>query len=251
MSDPAKDIKEDKNKTPAKPDEIVVKGGEPADPACSCPFAKPAPVPSDPKATEKAEKGMQFVFILAIVTIILVIVGILGMRYILPKEKPETVTYNQFTFTKTAGSWYTQWQYNNELYTIPLRFNPYEVENISISEMLNNSFNQQKITYVTFDPTDSNMAYVALAASELSINLAQVMGYNLSASCTTNETGAESCQNRTIAKCGDADKAVIYLKEDNETKVNITDSCITIQGKALELTRAVDRVLYKIYGIMP
>jgi len=235
----------------AKPGEIVVKGGEPADPACACPFAKPAPVPLDPKAAEKAEKGMQFVFILAIVTIILVIAGILGMKYILPKEKLETVTYNQFTFTKTAGSWFTQWQYNNELYTIPLRFNPYEVENISISGSLNAIFNSYNVTYVTFDPTDSNMAYVALAASELTINLAQVMGYNLSASCTTNETGAEACLNRTIAKCGDANKAIIYLKEDNETKVTFNETCVTVQGRDIELVRAVDRVLYKVYGIMP
>jgi len=95
------------------------------------------------------------------------------------------------------------------------------------------------------------MAYVALAASELTINLAQVMGVNLSASCTTNETMAEACQNRTIANCGDADKAVIYLKEDNETKVTFNETCMTVQGRGIELVRAVDRVLYKVYGIMP
>ncbi len=235
----------------AKPGEIVVKGGEPADPACACPYAKPASPPLDSKAAEKAEKGMQFVFIVAIVTIILVIAGIFGVRYLLPKEKLETVTYNQFTFTKMAGSWFTQWQYNNELYTIPLRFNPYEVENISFSGNLNGIFDDYNITYVTFDPTGANMAYVALAGSELSINLAQVMGINLSASCTTNETFAEACQNRTIARCGDAGKSVIYLKEDNETKADINGSCITIQGKGLDLTRAVDRILYRVYGIMP
>jgi hypothetical protein len=245
MTDPIK--KDDA----AKPGEIIVKGGEPTDPACACPFAKPTPAPLDPEAAEKAEKGMQFVFIIAIVTVILVIAGIFGMKYILPKEKQETVAYNQFTFTKMAGSWFTQWQYNNELYTIPLRFNPYEVENISISGNLSGIFNSYNVTYITFDPTDSNMAYVALAASELTINLAQVMGINLSAACTTNETEAEACQNRTIVNCGDAGKSIIYLKESNKTNVNIAGSCITIQGKDIELTRAVDRVLYKIYGIMP
>jgi hypothetical protein len=229
----------------------IVKGGEPADAGKSCPLDCLSQ--DDPKAGEKAEKSMQFVFIVAIVTVILIIAAIFGLRYFLPKEKPETVTYNQFTFTKMVGIWYTQWQYKNELYTIPLRFNPYEAENISADGSLNDSFfNSVNETYITIDPGEpgyTGMAYTALAAAELSLNLAQVFGFNLVAACTTNITDA--CINRTIVTCDDKDKAIIYIKDSNQTQVLFDNNCITVQGSGVELVRAVDRLLYKWYGVIP
>jgi len=111
-----------------------------------------------------------------VVAVIAVLLGIGAFRGSQKDELFQTVEYNNFVFTKIDDMWYTQWQKGIELYTVPLRFNPYETENISITGFVNGSFNKEEV-YVTFDPDVEKLAYVALGAAELSINLAQSLDF--------------------------------------------------------------------------
>ena len=45
-------------------------------------------------------------------------------------------------------------------------------------------------------------------------------------------------------------KAVIFIKYDNQTKVELKDNCVIVSGKEKELTKAVDRLLLYWYGIL-
>jgi hypothetical protein len=144
--------------------------------------------------------------------------------------------------------WFTRWQKGNNVYQIPLRFNPKQLENVTIVGELDKSFDPSKL-YVTFDPRAESLSYVALAAAELSVNLATALDTIPIAACAYNVT--EACYTRPIVSCQDTDKAVIFLREADETRVILEGNCMVIQGKAMELLKAVDRVLYIWYGVMP
>ena len=183
------------------------------------------------------------------------LIGILiyaGVMYFSPKEvPPEVIQYNNFDFVKRGGLWYTNWQDENNMFILSLRFNPKETEQVKILGRLdeNSTFNNREVVYVTFDPVGNDLTYIALAATELSLNLKRALNVNVKAACIVNETIA--CKDRPIVTCEDTDKAVIFLKEDQESKMILTDNCMTLQGEGMEIMRVIDRILYVWYGIMP
>lgn len=162
----------------------------------------------------------------------------------------ETVyKYNGFVFVKQAGLWFVeiQNQYTEQVFNIPLNYGPKEVEDIIVTGEKYHFPNRD--IYITFDPLDSNMAYVALAASELSQNMVRVLNKQMIASCMENKT--ESCADRPIITCADsADKDIIVLQQSTETYIEYSGSCVTVSGQGSELVRAADLLLYKTYGII-
>ena len=157
-------------------------------------------------------------------------------------------TYNGFTFVKIQGLWHTNWQRGNELFSVHLRYGPKESEDVLIfSKEENEIFNVTDDLYITFDP-GLNLKYVALAASELSLNLFRVFNITPIAACTQNLT--TSCHDRPIITCDNTDEAVIYLKEASPTKIILESNCVTIQGEGEELVRAADKVVWIQYGII-
>ncbi|MFH1511703.1 MAG: hypothetical protein ABIF10_08490 [Candidatus Woesearchaeota archaeon] len=200
----------------------------------------------------------------AILTIIMAVIGVFSIQYLLPtqpttideiidstlkgKESENNFLYNNFAFVYANGMWYTRWQKNGNLFTIPLRYNPRQVEDVTITGELDERFVAENL-YITFDPRGENFTYLALAAAELSVNLATALDAIPTAACAYNET--EACYQRPIVSCQDQDKAVIFLRESEETKVIFGGNCMIIQGKEMNLLKSVDRVLYIWYGIMP
>ncbi len=164
------------------------------------------------------------------------------------KESETNFMYNGFVFIKIGNMWHTEYQMNDQVFKIPLHFNPREVEDISITGTMNQTkFNTAKNYYITFDPLGEELAYVALSAAELSLNLATAMDIFPQAACTVNETDA--CSTRPIVTC-DSEDAVIYLKSSNTTQITLNSSCLTIEGKGEDLVRSTDRLIYQWYGIM-
>jgi hypothetical protein len=147
--------------------------------------------------------------------------------------------------------WFFEWQDGGKLFSVPLRFSPYDVENITIEGELNESFNRNDV-YVTFDPDSDDMTYLALGATELAVNMARAIDVRPIAACTKNSTGEEEfdfCFGRPIIGCS-AGKSVIYLKTSEKTRLVLLGECIVIEGRGFELLRAIDRLLYQWYGII-
>jgi len=163
------------------------------------------------------------------------------------KPEPSKLTYNNFEFHKKQDLWITDVQVGNKIITIPLHYTPWETENIRINGSLHPSFNEDDL-YITFDPDNSNTTTMALAAGELSLNLAQGIRRDLISACSKNET--EACALRPIITCENTDINVIYLKEAEEPHVKLEDKCITIEGKGMDLVKAVDKLLFYWYGIV-
>jgi hypothetical protein len=164
----------------------------------------------------------------------------------------EEIYYNSFKFVKIEGLWYTQWQKDDKLYTIPLRFNPREVENIPVEGELDfDIFNSIQDVYITFDLSDeetANFSLMALASTELTQNLVKAINRNPIAACINNES--EACHDRPIISCDDNGVPVIFIREQSPTKLILDDNCMILQGEGMELLKVVDNVLYKWYGII-
>ncbi len=190
----------------------------------------------------------------------LIVVGIIALItaavFIIPKIYTPTsknrLVYNNFEFKKASdGFWQTKWQSEGQVYDLTFRYNPKEIETVPIRGQLNNTFNKEP-HYITFDPEQQNSSdykYLALGVAELGLNLARGMGQAIESACTTNATDA--CIEHPIITCDDDDKSVYYLKIAPEPRIRLEGNCLIIEGSEFDLIKAVDRVLYHFYRIIP
>lgn len=158
--------------------------------------------------------------------------------------------YNGFSFVYGNGLWFTKVRKieQNQIYNIQLHYGPKQVQNISVDGNII-QFRNFNGTYIVFDPLGADLSHVALAASELSINMATFFNMMVVAACTKNET--DICHNREIVNCENNDKnPIIYIQEAKDVKIIQDNNCIRVQGNGYELSRAVDRLLYTLMGIM-
>lgn len=196
---------------------------------------------------EKAAKSGK-IFIWGIVIVIIAVFLIFGYKAINNEPNYPTLNYNNFEFVEIDNTWHTQWKLEDELFTLSFRFNPEEVEDLTIQGKLNESFNR-KIVYVTFDPTkDANFSMLALAAADLALSMHKALGKEVIAACAVN--GTDDCIDRPIVTCNDQNKSVLFLRESESTRITLNQNCIIIQGKGFEIVKAADRLLYQWYGIM-
>ncbi|MBN2567016.1 hypothetical protein JXB02_02945 [Candidatus Woesearchaeota archaeon] len=228
------------------------------------------PEEKDEKATGKGDTNL---YLLG-GTIVVVILAIAGVAwYAMTHQEPQTINdrfqeleeegpaavdddnliYNNFVFIRYDGLWYTKVRTQSAEYEIPLHFSPPEVMDVPVTGDIMRFFRDSHQlwggrAFITFDPAATDLSYVALANGELSMSLIKAIEIRLFAACTENITGI--CQTVPTVTCG-TNRTVIYLKQDPETAVIVDGSCLILQGAGPGLVKAVDRVLYTIYGIMP
>ncbi|MCB9358681.1 hypothetical protein H6503_02000 [Candidatus Woesearchaeota archaeon] len=205
------------------------------------------------------------------------IIIIFALLFIIPnlsKEQPKTMDelfsenynkaptdnsyiYNSYSFLRLSDEqtnvdfWYTQYQIEENMFIIPFRFGPKEVENISVNSI--NPIPKKDYTkmYITIDPKDPSVSrpYLTLAVSEMSEVLKKVKSYNLISACSENVTDA--CKSRPIVTCdSNEDDLVVYFQEDQEEKIEIDGNCFIIYGTDETIIRSTDRMLYGLLGIM-
>lgn len=187
-------------------------------------------------------------FIIGLISIFsLMILIIFASKYFYFEKTAKILKYNEFEFTFLDGNWYTQWQRGNNVYQIPLRYNPFEVEYVPIKGKLDDSFNSNSVIYIAIDPS-INDKYLTLAVSELSLSLIRALGLNVEAACTKDNSSV--CINRTITNCENNENSVIEFKLEGDSEIITYDKCIILKGEGLNLLKSVDKLLYKWYGII-
>ncbi len=166
--------------------------------------------------------------------------------------------YNGYSFVYADGMWYTQVQRENQLWDIPLHFSPKDMENITISGHFNLPKNKTNV-YITYNPIDKNpKKFEALGGLELGLNMVKSFGVVPIAACDRNKADNEfdqieidkACKDRPIVTCNDKDKAVVYLKQEEPTHIEMKGDCVVLQGKEWDLIRAIDKFILVWYGIM-
>jgi len=156
--------------------------------------------------------------------------------------------YGDHSIVMSDGLWWSDVYVLGTLYKTPLHFGPRDLENITITGKLNDSFNQQPDIYIAINPETSDK-YYSLAISELSLNLAKVMNRAPIGACTTKNDLV--CPERQIVSCSNPNGSpTIELELSDTPSIQLQDSCIKITGKDYDITKAVDRLLYQWYGVM-
>jgi hypothetical protein len=164
-------------------------------------------------------------------------------------DEEEGYMYNGFSFVKVDGLWWTEVQRYNTLVKIPLHFAPKELEYLEIEGKASLDFDKFTDIYIAIDPEVSNK-YYGLAIAEFSMNIAKGINRNPIGACTKE---SEDCFDRPIVSCGDSNgRPIVELVRDNSTKTSIKADgvCIKITGSEIDLVHAIDRLLYKWYGVM-
>lgn len=194
----------------------------------------------------KLNKETKYFYVIGIIVFVAVLLFLL---FGLKSKQPETnkVEYNYFTFEELGGLWETNINLHGQMYRAAFRFNPRQAEDVVISGSFT-GFRKPPI-YITFNPEadKEEYKYLALAASELTLNVVRALNFTVEAACTKNVT--ETCANRPIVTCQD-NASVIYLVPKAPTQVTLDGDCITLSGHELDLLKSVDRILFQWYKIM-
>jgi hypothetical protein len=205
------------------------------------------------KKSKKKRKSQEKILYWSIALVVSVII-LFFAAYKFYSRQPDypKITYNNWEFTKMADTWWFEWQKGDKLYTVPLRFNPYEAKEVPLKGNLDNElFNAENYVYITFDlsnETSQDLSMLALAATELTQNMATAIERTPLAACVNNQNHA--CEKKPVKTCANTDEPVIHLKEGGETSITLNRNCIIVEGEGFELVKAVDRLLYQWYGIM-
>lgn len=162
-------------------------------------------------------------------------------------DKEEGYIYNGYSFVYADGLWWTELNKFGTLLKVPLHFGPKELESVPIAGQLDSAFNDKEEIFIAINPNVRDK-YYTLAISELSFNVVKGLDRTPVGSCTEENW---ACENRTIVSCNNTQgKAVIELSLHNETGIEFSGTCINVHGREYELVKAVDRLLYRWYGVM-
>ncbi len=189
-------------------------------------------------------------FVIALCILIIVVGAFFASQHFMkkgPETKYEVVTYNGFQFVKIADLWHFNWEKDGQTYVVALQYHPQQVEDVPIYGETDERFRQQHI-YITHNPAESGLSYVALATTELTASLVGTQNLEIEGACAENKTA--DCAAAPIINCDNTNSSVIYIKEADETRVDLNGNCMTIQGKEMELLRATEKVLYIWYNII-
>ncbi|MEA3514701.1 MAG: hypothetical protein U9R34_04450 [Nanoarchaeota archaeon] len=202
------------------------------------------------KVIAKSSKRNIKVIIVLIAVIVIAALLYKGNQYYEEKKEYDAThkIYNYYTFEIDGRHWKTTWINENQPYILNFRHWPGELEDIKITGKLNSVFSNASDVYLTFDADGEDFDYLALAATEISLNINQVLGKNIFAACIANNT--PDCYMRPIVICEDRETAVIYLRIAETPQVILSGNCMIIKGTDEEIVMAAERVLYAWYGIM-
>jgi hypothetical protein len=155
------------------------------------------------------------------------------------------------SFVRFDNLWYTQIKTpkGTKLFNIPFHYSPNEVGDIEPEGILDYSkLDTNHNFFMTFDPTDENLNYIAVATGESVRPFIDVFGKAVIGSCTKNET--DGCLDRPIIECNSTTSPVFYFANEEETRLLYLNNCIILSGTKEELLRVTDRMLFDLLGIM-
>jgi len=164
------------------------------------------------------------------------------------KLEEDSYVYNGYSFLNIDGLWFTEIEVGDNIYSIPLRYGPRDLENVTVDGSLTTDFYQNEI-YIAFDPTVESK-YLTLAASELATNLNQVYQLNTKSACTLDDNST-LCAEREIISCDNNpdNLPMIELSYENTTALEMSGTCIKVSGYEFGLVQSVDRLLLSWYGV--
>lgn len=197
-----------------------------------------------------SEKNAAVFYVIAAVVVLFIFGVIFNLDYFIDDTpKLQSIEYNYFKFYNVSGFWETDIVLDKQVYRGTFRFNPLEVENISVEGNLSPAFNKPPL-FISFNPESpqETFKYQALAVTELSLHLVKALNISVEGACSVNATDA--CIDRPIVNCETPNASVIYVVPEGEPRIVLDNRCVTLYGSEFGLVKSVDRVLYQWYNII-
>jgi hypothetical protein len=204
-----------------------------------------------PSEKEEALKGRKIIIITTIVIVSLIIL-FFSIRYLYhPETTEDSYEYNGFKFTKMSayGLWFTEIQKGDEIFRIPLRYSPREVEDIPIDRNVYREIINSKKIYTTVPNNLSSVAVLALA------EVGRITGtrYGILNIPSQGALTQSKGDGTPVKTCEDAvnGTGIILFDVGDETKIYLEGNCVIVQGTdEWEIVRAADRLTFGLLGVM-
>ncbi len=185
-------------------------------------------------------------------TLIIIIAVVLALAALSPLviiKNQNEYNYNSFKLQKSPTGWVT-WAYKGEQpYLLQLRHDPKTLENITMDDGIRDLVLSKPALATTVDPNLTSRA--VLGAMDIANILGRRLGlYGIQVIGATTEFANNGTY---VIDCSDVQENlnVAVLKLGEETKVYKENECIILQGETEEdITRAADRFIYNILGVM-
>lgn len=189
------------------------------------------------KVVKMAKKKLKWANIVVFSIILIVVLSFIWFAFLKDnfsfgknnKNSLNIKEYNGYVFVKQNESWFFDFEKDNNVYNIPLYYNPLEVENISSDNISFSDIYEKNLYYLTLDSSVSPKSVVA------AVEVAKIFGqaeYGILKkqikSALAYEYGAVlqiTCQNAT------KDIGVIYLLVSNETRIKKEGDCIILSAQ--------------------
>lgn len=194
---------------------------------------------------EIEQKGSNKTFFIIAGLVIIVAIAMFMMRNV--EVKPVIEEYNGYTFEYVNTQWVTTILVNDRPISFGRRFSPQQTLDVPIQGQLDPTFFRDFVV-MTHDPAETGLQYVNVATLDTSLALSRILNVTPIAACTINSTAA--CADRPIVTCENTDAPVIYIKEAENTLIDLKGNCAIIQGNGSEIVRAADRAMYGWLGII-
>lgn len=166
---------------------------------------------------------------LGLFIILLMVASVLNL-YDMP-DTENTQEYNGLKFYQTNAGWTANLPNKK---SITINTSPKELENISIDSINVKNLNYLSKIYLSTNPYDTNRN----ALYDFQKNI--VLLPKLVSACYEDN---DICANMPLKTCNDTTDSigVIVVKEANQTKVELKDNCLTIQGQ--DLLKIIDKLI--------
>lgn len=154
------------------------------------------------------------------------------------KQDTEKTVYKGVNFIRTQNSW-LGYKDNKPIFLIN---NPSTLDNISIEINNLDLFSFTAKNYISSIPEDGLANSISYFFSKIKLQRNPINA------CYKD---TKSCKDLVIKTCDDATRTtgVIIFKYSNETKVNLSGTCLTFEGDNEDLIKHVDKLTLKINGL--
>ena len=201
------------------------------------------------KEIKKKKDGLNYIIYGIVVVVAIVLILAFSSKFV-GKEKLNSYRYNGFEFVEYNNMYQTQIMIHGQaenLYNLEFRYGPRELEDIPIIGEPKYFLDPESM-YIAFNPIDDNLSSIGVASADIQMNLIRVLEKKLVAAYT-QESG-ENNSEVPIKNCNNTMAAVIIVRHDPVTLIEQDGNCLIVQGEGMEVTRAANRLVYYLYGIM-
>lgn len=188
---------------------------------------------SDRKSAENSQKSQKFLAFFILGTLAL---STFGYALFSASDSTQAQKYNGKRFTLTENGW------QGEGLNFATYYLPQEVDMIPFSGSRPSL--QDFNTKVYFVTATSNTPAIEWA------NTVPMQTFQLA--CLPEEADKSGCEDLPLKSCADANyqSAVIIFRNANETSATYSPYCLTIYGDDSGATRAVDKAVYLMNGVI-